>query len=386
VKILYSFSSPQGDVAVDDATLARPFIVRLFQNHPFMTLGDYFLAIRDLILREKGQPLTALLGRLWNRTTPIAQVAAIAIRYEKYGTLYHISSVEIVAGTEHIRLAVSTAVTDESKEALDREFDLLKDLARKTRLPYLPRVYCKQIVSIGKEGRSETVLVTLSEWFDQYHEWHFSRDGEDRERMTIWDTEGGYWFASEEQSYEIIKQASAILTFYYDTKTHRRIFPWHHGGGDFVVKASSGRIDVRLVTARGYEAVRLPERDLKSDPVRALVFFFLETTVKMRLDKYEGVGESTWACASVVQAATHGFFQALRTRESKGDLFPVDVDRLLMELKDLTLEELNFLRHAVTDAYRSTDASDYSVVLCHVDGHAGDVYDALQGELPTKTP
>ena len=378
MKTLYSFSSSHGDVIVDDATLARPFIVRPFENHPFMTLGDYFLAIRDLILREDGRSLTALLSRLWKQNITIAEISTITIRYEKYGTLYHISSAEIVSGGQQVRLTASAAVSAESKEALDHEFDLLQDLGRQNNLPYLPQVYCKHAVQIRKAEESETLLVTLSEWFENYHEWHFSRDRNGREQIIIWDMEGGYRFASEQEAYEIIRQASAILTFYYNTKTYHRIFPWHHGGGDFVVKAAEGTVDVKLVTARGYEPVRLQGQDPKIGPVRALILFFLETTVKMRLDKYEGMGESIWADASIAGAATDGFFQTLKIRESRGDTLPLRVDELLRELKALTEEELKTLLYSGMDEYRSHDPSDYRVILSHLGDHARDLHRAIQ--------
>jgi hypothetical protein len=378
VKTLYSFSSPHGDVTVDDAILARPFIVRPFENHPFMALDDYFLAIRDLVLRENGRSLASLLTRLWKRNVEIDEVDTITIRYEKYGTLYHISSVEIMSGGQRVRLTVSAAVTAESKEALDHEFDLLQYLGRQNNLPYLPKVYCKHVVRIQKDGESETLLMTLSEWFENYHEWHFSRDEKGRERIIVWDMESGYRFMSEREAFEIIRQASAILTFYYNAETYHRIFPWHHGAGDFVVKAAEGTVDVKLVTARGYEPVRLQEQDSKIGPVRALILFFLATTVKMRLDKYEGMGESTWAGASIVGAATDGFFQTLKIRESKGDALPVRVDELLRELKALTEEELKTLLHSGMDEYRPHDPSDYRVILSHLDDHARDLHRAIQ--------
>jgi hypothetical protein len=378
MKTLYAFSSSHGDVIVDDATLARPFIVRPFQNHPFMTLGDYFLVIRDLILRDDGQSLTTLLCRLWKRNVAMAEVDTITIRYEKYGTLYHISSAEIVTGAQRMRLTVSAAVTDESKEALDREFDLLQRLSARAGLPYLPQVYCKHKVQIRTSEGSETLLMTLSEWFENYHEWHFSRDEAGRERTIVWDMESGYRFMSEQETCEIISQAATILTSYYDTKTYHRIFPWHHGAGDFVVKTASGAVDVRLVTARGYEPIALQEQNPEIDPVRALILFFLETILKMRLDKYEGMGESTWADASAVEAATDGFFRALRIRESEGDGLTVKVDQLIKQMKGLSEDELRILLHSRMGHYRSHDPSDYTVVMKHVDDHARDVFHAMQ--------
>ena len=378
MKILFAFSSSHGDVIVDDATLARPFIVRPFQNHSFMTLGDYFLAIRDLILTEDGQSLTTLLSHLWKQNVTMAEVDTITIRYEKYGTLYHISSAEIVAGARRMRLTVSAAVTDESKEALDREFSLLQRLSRQGGLSYLPQVYCEHAVQIRKAEGSETLLTTLSEWFENYHEWHFSRDEADRERIIVWDMESGYRFMSEQETYEIIRQATTILTSYYDTKTYHRISPWHHGAGDFVVKAAGGAVDVKLVTARGYEPITLPEQNPEISPVRALTLFFLETTVKMRLDKYEGMGESTWAEASTVAAATDGFFRALRRKESEGDTLAIKVDEIMKQLKGFTEDELRILLRSRMAEFRSRDPSDHTVILSHVDDHARDVYHAVQ--------
>jgi hypothetical protein len=385
MKTSYSFSSPHGDVLLDDATLARPFIVRPFENHPFMTLGDYFLAIRGLILSEDGQPLTTLLSRLWTQSAAIADVDTIFIRYEKYGTLYHISSAEIVAGARRMRLTVSAAVTDESKEALDREFGLLQRLGSQKSFSYLPQVYCKHAVPIRKAEGSETLLMTLSEWFDNYHEWHFSQDEEGRQRIIVWDMESGYRFMSEQEMHEIIRQAATILTFYYDTETYHRIFPWHHGAGDFVVKAAGGTVDLKLVTARGYEPIPVPEHDPRTSPSRAIILFFLETTVKMRLDKYEGMGESIWADASVVGAAVDGFFQALRLKESQGHALAIKVNDVMNQLKGFTEDELKGLLHAHMNQIGSRDSSDHAVISSHADDHARDLYRAIQEQAKTKT-
>ena len=378
MKTLYAFSSPNGDVPVDDATFARPFIARPLQNHPFMTLGDYFVAIRDLVLRKEGQSLTALLGHLWKRPVDIAEVDAITIRYEKYGVLYHISSVEIAAEKQQMRLTVSAALTDESKEALDREFDLLQRLGSETSPSYLPHVYCKHTLQMRKAEGSETFLMALSEWFDNYHEWHFSRDETGRQRIIVWDMKNGYRSLSEEETYEIIKQAATILTFYYDTKTYHRIFPWHHGGGDFVVRTNEGTVDVKLVTARGYEPITLPAEHGEVAPLRAVIFFFLETTVKMRLDKYEGMGESTWADASVVAAAVDGFFRGLTLKESGADTLAFKANNVLAQLKSFTQNDLKGLLRARMSQTAGRDTSDYAAILSHIDEHARDLHQAIQ--------
>ena len=135
---------------------------------------------------------------------------------------------------------------------------------------------------------------------------------------------------------------------------------------------------MKLITARGYEPIAFPEQDRKIGPVGALILFFLETTVKMRLDKWEGMGESTWADAFVVGAATNGFLQALRARELKGDIGTIKADDFVKQLKAFTEDELKILLRSRMDEYRAHDPSDYKVMLSRVDDHARDVYRALQ--------
>jgi len=380
VNISYLFASREGSIPVDEATLRRPFIVRPYANHPFMTLEDYFAAIRDLIFREDGRPLLELLGRLWRADTTGADLDMVAIRYEKWGTLYHIASVEVVAGPRKRRLAVSTAVTDASKESLDREFNLLRRLHRQTGLSFLPEVYCKHAVGIRKAEGSETLLMTLSEWFENYHEWHFSKDDEGNQRIVLWDMENGYRLLSQQETYEVIRQAVAILTSYYDTETHCRIVPWHHGGGDFVVRTAGGAVDVKLVTARGHEPVPSVER-APVDTSRAIILFFLETTLKMRLDKYEGMGESTWARTSVVAAVVDGFFASLRLKESSG----LNAGSVMKQLASFTEAELRRLLSSRMEDFRAYDPSDLSIMMSHLDEHARDLHHAIQRQARKET-
>lgn len=378
MKISYSFSSPQGDVPVDDATLARPFIVRPFQDHPFISLEDYFLTIKNLILRDDARSLMALLNRLWKRPVERTELDTLTIRYEKYGTLYHIASTEITAGTDRTRIAVTTALTETSKETLEREFGLLERLNLRTGHSYLPQVYCKHAVEVRKAEGSENLLMTLSQWFDEYHEWHFHTDEAGKQGITLWDMKSGYRLMTDEEAREIIRRATTILTYYYDMQGFHRIFPWHHGGGDFVVKSEHGAVDVKLITVRGYEPFSLPEQVI-GDRFAAILLFFLETTLKMRLDKYEGLGESTWVGdESLVKAAVDGFFQALTARESEGEKPAITLDDIVQHLNSLTENELKRLLHTHLDGLVQRDTSDYSAVSAHLDEHARDLYQALQ--------
>jgi hypothetical protein len=373
--ISYCFSSPEGDVPVDAVTLERPFIISPFENHPFLTLGDYFDAVRGFVLLDNGKHLVHLLAHLWGQKVELADIEKIIIRYEKYGALYQIVSAEVFSQDQQVKFAVSTAISGEAKETLNSEFDLIQHLYYQKGLPYLPHAYYRQTINLLKEEMSESVLMTMSQWFENYHEWHFSKDDNNVERIIIWDMQGGgYRFASDFEFYEIIRQISKILTLYYSLDTCCRIHPWHHGAGDFVVKTGDGVVDVRLVTARGYGPIALSSREERVDIFKALMLFFFDITIKMRLDKSEGVGEPYWAEASILKAVLEGFLDALKTKESESDCPDLNADAFINILKAFSEDDIRAFFSSWIDQYRIHDPSDYTVIERHINDHAADVY------------
>jgi hypothetical protein len=343
-----------------------------------MTLEDYFTAIEGFVLRDGGRTLARLLTRLWGREVASDGIDRLLIRYEKYGTLYQIASVEVFSGEGQVKFAVSTALSPEAKETLHHEFELSMRLDNRFGLPYLPRMYSKDAVKVEREEGVEAPVMCLSEWFEGYHEWHFSGDEARGAGIIIWDLGAGYRLASEKEAREIIRQASRILTLYYDTETYHQIFPWHHGAGDFVVRPYEGGIDVKLITARGYEPIVFFVEKEEIGPLRAILFFFLYMSVKMRLDKSEGMGQTVWAEASVLDAVVEGFFQALMTKEGKGDCGFGGVEDLLKAFRSMGEEGLRGFLCSTMDICRRYDPVDFAVIERHLDGHAGDLYGAIQ--------
>lgn len=368
MNVSYYFASAKGDVRVDDVTLGRPFIVPPVQPHPFMTLGDYFASVRDFVLRDNGVALASLVAESWGGHVSPGDIADLVIRYEKYGTLYQICSIDVSAGERKAMFVVSSAISALAKETLTHEFDLLRKLNSRHTPSYLPRVYWKDAVTIQKETNKETLLMSLSEWFRGFHEWHFARDEQGKEGVIIWDMVGGYRLASEREIYEIIGQASKILTLYYDTKTHHRIYPWHHGAGDFVLKSEGGTPSIRLITVRDYEPLVLPVDVGETGPLATLAFFFFELTVKMRLDKKEGMGESIWAGDYVLPAVLAGFLEGLQVKELEGTTV-VRTDQFIAYLKSLDADDIGKMLHAYLNECRLHDQSDYAAVAPELEGH-----------------
>ena len=55
--IEYLFSSPEGDISLAPEDLARPFLITPSEHHPFLTLGDYFEAIREKFAASTSAPV-----------------------------------------------------------------------------------------------------------------------------------------------------------------------------------------------------------------------------------------------------------------------------------------------------------------------------------------
>lgn len=375
----YLVSSPEGDIPLGPNDLARPFLVAPSEPHPFLTLGGYFEAIKKFVLKDEGNCLIHVL-RARAIGGDLDTIKRIRIRSEKHGVLYHVASVEIFADERSVKFAVSTAVSNEAKSCLINEYETLKSLYRFLRPSYLPRIYEKGDV-ICEDGHQpyEMLTLMLSEWFEDYHEWHFSMDEADnRQKICIWDLENGHRYASEEEAFEIFRQASRILTLYYDAHTFKQITPWGHPAGDFVVKTGDDGIHVKLTTARDYRSIMGFFSKDAVHPTIARVYFFLNLTVRMRLDRVNGVGETVWAGDFSLHAATEGFFEALRILAGKEMLTSGEIQKFLTLLQSLDEDELERLFKPLLAFYQEDSPAELHVIHAHLKSHVGSLCQTLR--------
>ncbi len=380
MNIRYLFSSPDGDIALTPEDLARSFLTTPTEAHPFLTLGDYFNAIESFLLKDPAKPLLSILKERLNKQTDIDSILEILIRSEKHGALYHPASVEVRVEGKQFKMAVSTAVSEKGKLWLAREYEILKHLNRSYKLPYLPNIYTKGEVECETEDNNhETLVMILAEWFEGYHEWHLSIDEKDNaQKICIWDLENGNRYASEKEAFEIIRQASKILTLYYEANSFRQIYPWHHAAGDFIVGTRSNRIDVKLTTARRYESIMDSFSDDTVNPIIAIIYFFLNITVRMQLDKLDGVGETVWAGDFSAGAATAGFFEALMIMETEGRYDLGKVEDLLSLLQSFNEKELEGLFQSLLILYQEDDPEDLAVIQENLGHHINLLYHTLR--------
>ena len=375
----YLFSTSQGDLPVGEAELALPFKITPTKDHPFLTVKDYFDAVRAFILHVQGRPLESIFEDKPGLRACFKDVQKIRIRSEKHGVLYHLMSVELFSQGPPVKCSVSTAISEKGKEWLNREFEVLTELHRLSHFSYLPRTYYKEEVPCHSGKSTESLSMMLSEWFEDYHEWHFSEDIDaGGHKICIWDSLHGSRFASPEQSFSILKQIARILTFYYEPDTFRQIYPWHHAAGDFIVKIAGDRVDVKLTTARKYESFMDDFSTEKANPVIAILYFFMNLTIRIRLDRLDGVGEMYWAEEFSVVAATSGFFDAVNRMVSAGRL-PMDHGKdLLFLLKSFTLEELKKLFDSLLVLYHQEDPVEFEMIRMNLKSHVALLHRTLQ--------
>jgi hypothetical protein len=361
--VQYLFSSTEGDVSLDEKTLNRAFLLNPFEEHPFLTLRDYFQSIERFILGASlfSDPIDDLL-----------------IRSEKHGTLYHVASVEITGHGARKKIAVSTAFGEQRKGLLLREYETMKHLNEQFPYGSIPEVYVASEALCSNAKGSESVIMSVAQWLEGYHEWHLAMDQDGKRALLIWDMEKGSRTASIEEGRSIFRDASRILTLYYDPETYRQIYPWHHAAGDFVVKGSGPEIEVKLTTARNYLPLISFPKKADSNRVTALVAFLLNMVVQMRLDRIGGVGEPIWAQEEFVRPCLEGFFRALATKNAEGRGEWKEASDLPALLKRFSKEELHALHAPLMESYREEKPEDYKLIENNLEGHIATLWQALR--------
>ena len=219
----------------------------------------------------------------------------------------------------------------------------------------------------------------LGHWFEDYSEFHVSRDPSDKKnKILVWDDRRSRFYLSPEQAADLYRQAARILTYYYNVESFEQIFPWHHGAGDFVVKIDNGDLDLKLITVRGHP----PLLENLSDPnngekdvelmLQALLIFFLNLSVRMRLDRYDGVGDVVWADELVVQSTLDGFFDSLALKPLVAAM-PDSIDKCFRYyLSVCTEEDLYELSKAGVKTFNRR-APEVRVVNQHLKEHVGEL-------------
>ena len=292
-----------------------------------MTYGDYFSAIADFCASNAWHPILSAMQQSLQRPITIQEILQLSVFLEKHGALYHPGRVMVTTPDQAISFVVNVAASDAGRNTLPLEMDALARLGDQRPFGWFPTLY---------SGVLEPTPMFLANWFDGYHEFHLTRSKKKADLSTIvWDGAQTPHLLTDQQSADLYRQASMILTACYDPLTTDQIYPWHHAAGDFVVREKGPSVDVKLITVRNYAPVPTLTTVPKNERALLdnLVAFCLHLSIGMRLDRLDGVLETALGTGNVPDTGDRWIFQRARPDQPVKRLSrytPIPVSGLLL--------------------------------------------------------
>ena len=344
--------------------------------------GDYFTAARNFLERERYKILTQSVSQYLHRNIAPDEIKEIRIFLDKHGEFYHPAKIETVLKVVKIPFVLNVAVTDVGKQCAQREYRLLKKLNTDYPDSFIPKVYALGNV-FTKMDQVET-RIFLGEWFEGFNEFHISLDPADgKYKIIVWDHEHGNFFLTPHQTMELYRQAAKILTYYYNMLTFEQIFSWHHAAGDFVLKCQKDDIELKLITVRQYRSMfenNIVSESTEPDSeliLEALLVFFLNMAIKMRIDRLDGVGDIVWSADVALKGILKGFFEALALKpEISAFAGPLN-DCFRQHLLSCCRTDFLDLNHAIVHTYPA-QAPDIPVIRQHLEKHVEGLYNSVR--------
>ncbi len=332
-------NGPEGLVAFTTKHETLPLPWGLDSDGPALTYGPYFKALAGFLCRDDAQPLRMALSRHLGRPVSLEEIRSLEIISQKHGAFYHVAQARVKVSEILCSFAVNSAIRPAQQAFLESEFVLLRELWARFPLGFVPRAYVLDVdPKTGDGGACPVMKSFIGEWFEGFHEFHLSRRTADNVlAIRVWDDDTAESFLNARETRSFYHQAAAILTAYVAPESFSQIYPWHHAAGDFVLKRKQTGVDVRLVTVRGY----LPLVPVGSDPLDRwipLVHFFLNMSLRMRLDRLDGTGVLAWAGPDCLPGVVSGFLEAWQQKAKEDDGLPT-ASTVLDVLRSFTPEE-----------------------------------------------
>jgi hypothetical protein len=309
------------------------------ESEPLIYYGPFLHAVADFLSSDGFEPLKKALQAHVGRPVSRRKIRKLDIVSEKHGGLYHVVSLTVVKDDCQIALVANVAVTPEQQSVLASEFQLLQRLQAGLGHSSLPRAYVMGKAAYAEVPGSRRELgIFIGEWFEGFHEHHLSYlQAEWIPVIKVWGAVD--FILNPSQAGSFYRKAAAILTRCFDERTFEQIYPWHHAAGDFIVKPeSSDEVDVRLITVRGYRRLVDLEPGEESFWI-GLTHFFLNLTLRMRLDRLNGTGKLMWAGPDCLRDVLASFLQAWAEKQVQTPDLPSRED-ILEVLRSFAEEEL----------------------------------------------
>jgi len=343
---------------------------------PFFSYGDYFTGVRAFLEKDAFWFLIDAVNQ--QSATPVCEedIQAVCIHLEKHGEFYHPARVAVRFNGRETLFVVNAAISAAGKATIRREYDLLRRLGREFPWTYLPQAYALDTVSVHT-GRIEMVLL-LGEWFHGYHEFHISGNTADEEtHIRVWDGTNGCGEMDPDKVTCLYRQAAKILTCYYNLRSFEQICSWHHAAGDFIMTAAADRPDMKLITVRQYASMIDATPDDPESMVHAILLFLLNLSMRMRVDRIDGVGDLVWADDRAVAGTVNGFFDGMLQKARIDPLAGPFAVFFKHYLRTLTPDDLIANGAALVDSYPH-HAPENDLIRRGLEAHCSAFHDALR--------
>jgi len=336
-----------------------------------LSYGRYFSAIARFCSESGWRRVLLAAENKLEQPLTVSDIEGVSIFLEKHGAFYHPARIEVTAAQQRICLVVNVAGSQIGKAALLQETRALTHLNETRPFGWLPEVFAIQ---------ESAPPMFMGEWFDGYHEFHLTQPNKNKElSIVVWDGAAEPRLLSVHQMAALYTYMAMILTACYDPVTSHQIFPWHHAAGDFVVRLQGDQASVKLIAARGYPpllgAAEAPANE--SELMETLLLFFLHLSVRIRLDRLDGVSEVVWAPDSCLVPTIKGFFQGLDLTARLCGLpepFPLLFHRYARAWQSEALQQT---AAQLVESVFDHSSEEYRVIQRHLKAHIKAVYERL---------
>lgn len=358
------------------------FVTSKPRNHGIeISHAEYFLAAQAFFQEGQYGHIRNALAMIRQQAQVADEIDAVRITLSKHGAFYHPARVEVLSqGGRSTAFVLNVAVTESGIKTIRTEYECLRRLNSERPSDDLPRVFARgQVTSSG----GNAIHMFLGEWFDSYSEFHLSIDPSDRyQKVIVWDAETGHPFLTPEQELALYTRAARVMTHYYNLESFEQIFPWHMAAGDFVIKPGETDVDLKLITVRGYKPIFKDPQNLDiSDKtphtiLEALLLFVLSLSIRLRLDRLDGVGEIVWADDLALHGTLAGCMQGLAQHPPIPSLPETPARCLAYYLQSCSRTDLTNRSRAILRTYHP-QSPEINVISTHLSDHI----DALLGAI-----
>jgi hypothetical protein len=364
--ISFFFRNAEGllPAAKDDLIVSLPTALESNGAAHTVSYKDYFDFIAETI-RNNWAGLTEIAARRHRNNGAVKSVQVIS---EKHGADYHPALINLVGANGATSLVANVAITERGLARLADEFRVLKQLASIEAGRHIPEVY------FLAENDDKSMGLFVGEWLKDFHEFHLSSANENQ-TLVLWENSRSREL-SMDQSLQIYERAAAILTDFYDIHDCSEIYPWHHAAGDFVAQTCPD-LSVKLITVRQFATRLLLDSDSGDPRSLGLLLFFANLTIRMRLDRVDGVGDMVWANEDYLRAAVTGFLDSMESKSINNNPCAEVFAAFRTHAKDFGPVEWAELFQDMLSSYDAS-APDIPLIIQNCADHVWSVYKIVQ--------